>query len=73
MFNRKLIEKYHSEMVLAFTELEKRIIALEKFNEEEGKELLEALQENKKQEKLFTEGMQSILNYSLESTRKKAE
>ena len=71
MFYRKLIEKYYADMVLAYTELEKRVIALEKFNDDEGRELLEALQENTKRERDFTQGVERILNFSLETSRKK--
>lgn len=70
---KTLIEKNHADMVQAFHELEERVIALEKFNDDEGRELLEALRENKKQEHLFTKGMESIIGFSLETTRKKAE
>lgn len=58
-----LIEKNHSDMVQAYQSLEERIIALEKFNEEEGQELLEALQEQTRQERLATEGIANVLSY----------
>ena len=68
---KTLIEKNHADMVQAFHELEERVIALEKFNDDEGKEILEALQENTKRERDFTQGVERILNFSLETSRKK--
>ena len=68
-----LVEKNHADMVQAFHELEERVIALEKFNEDEGKELLEALKENNERERKFTQGVERVLNFSVETTRKKAQ
>lgn len=52
-----------ADMTLAYSDLEARVIALEKFNEEEGQELLEALQEQTRQERLATEGIANVLSY----------
>ena len=64
------IAENHADMVLAYSELEKRVIALEHFNESEGKEIMETLQEQNKQEKLFSQGMENIINFGPQTARK---
>jgi archaellum component FlaC len=64
------LERRYADVVFAYDELEKRIIDLEHFNESEGKEIMEALREQNKQEKLFSQGMENIINYGLQTPRK---
>lgn len=65
-----MLERHSSDLILAYTELEKRVIALEHFNESEGKEIMETLQEQNKQEKLFSQGMENIINFGPQTARK---
>lgn len=70
MFNKKKFDALKSDfenLMGAFGELEARVAALEDFNRQEGAEILEALQEQVKQERLFTSGMESIVNYGVKT------
>lgn len=65
------LKTQRADAIFAYHELEKRVIALEHFKEDVGTEILEAVEEQKKQEQKITIGMENIFNYHSQGKKDK--